>query len=280
MKTKVLIAIASTILLTPVALSEIFKLWPIDVKVSLDLVKLLDQIGTAYGVATKSDVSHSVNAKIKFYEYTIVAYALPAGNPRQSVVTYTLVNDSTVTGEKWKKIVDTKKAFDPVINKSYSSSGRGDPDANFEIGENGSIPLAVRDYTCDDESRQGGGITSIKSRLFVRISNKLDGQAASVKNFIDRNPELVTICDFQGGVLPNNGDREDDYNSDKKYIKSVGTTGAFRSKELNVPTAAYKDFYIDSARGLSPQSISGANFKNFSVIDLTVRTSGYKIGEK
>ena len=178
------------------------------------------------------------------------------------------------------KIVDTKKAFDPVINKSYSSSGRGDPDANFEIGENGSIPLAVRDYTCDDESRQGGGITSIKSRLFVRISNKLDGQAASVKNFIDRNPELVTICDFQGGVLPNNGDREDDYNSDKKYIKSVGTTGAFRSKELNVPTAAYKDFYIDSARGLSPQSISGANFKNFSVIDLTVRTSGYKIGEK
>ena len=42
MKTKVLIAIASTILLTPVALSEIFKLWPIDVKVSLDLVKLLE----------------------------------------------------------------------------------------------------------------------------------------------------------------------------------------------------------------------------------------------
>lgn len=106
MKTKVLIAIASTILLTPVALSEsLFKLWPIDVKVSLDLVKLLDQIGTAYGVATKSDVSHSVNAKIKFYEYTITAYALPAGNPRQSVVTYTLVNDSTVTGEKWKKNV-------------------------------------------------------------------------------------------------------------------------------------------------------------------------------
>ena len=155
MKTKVLIAIASTILLTPVALSEIFKLWPIDVKVSLDLVKLLDQIGTAYGVATKSDVSHSVNAKIKFYEYTIVAYALPAGNPRQSVVTYTLVNDSTVTGEKWKKMVGTKNAFDPVINKSYSSSGRGNPDANFEIGENSSIPLAVRDYTCDDESRQG-----------------------------------------------------------------------------------------------------------------------------
>jgi hypothetical protein len=281
MKTKVLIVIASTILLTPVALSEkIFKLWPIDVKVSLDLVKLLDQIGTAYGVVTKSDVSHSVNAKIKFYEYTQVAYALPAGNPLESSVKYTLVNDSTVAGENWKKTVETKSPFNPAITKTYYSTGTGDPDANFQIGENSGVPLAVRDYTCDDVSRQSSGITSIKSRLFVRISNRLDGKADSVKNFIDRNPELITICEFQGGVLPKNGDREDDYNSDKKYIKSVGTTGAFRSKELNVPTAAYKDFYIDSATGLSPKSISGANFKNFSVIDLTVRTSGYKIGEK
>lgn len=281
MKNRLVFAIASTILLTPVALSEkLINLWPIDVRVSIDLVKLLDRVGTVVWDATKSDVSHSVNAKIKSYQYAIVAYALPAGNPRESTVKYTLINDSTVAGENWKKTVETKSPLNPVIVKMYSSSGLGDPDANFQIGENAGVPLEVRDYTCDDESRQGGGITSIKSRLIVRISNKLDGNAASVKNFIDRNPELVTVCDFQGKVLSKNSDREYDYNSDKKYIQSVGTAGAFRSKELNVPTAAYQDFYIDSATGLSPKSISGEGFKNFSVIDLTVRTSGYKIGEK
>ncbi len=243
-------------------------------------MKLLDVVGTAIVSATQSDVSHSVNAKIKSYEYTIVAYSLPAGNPLQSSVKHTLINDSTVAGENWKKIVETKNPLNPANTKIYYSTGSGDPSANFEIGENSGVPLAVRDYLCDDVSRQSSGITSINSRLFVRISNKLDGKAASVKNFIDRNPELVTICDFQGSVLPKNGDREGDYNSDMKYIKSVGTTGAFRSKELNVPTGAYKDFYIGSATGLSPKSISGANFKNFSVIDLTVRTSGYIVGEK
>lgn len=293
MKITGLIKFNFLLLLATVAFAD-SKLWPIDVSVSIDLVNLLDKVGNAYGVITKSAVSHSINAKLKSYEYTITAYGLPQINNRTSVTTYKLVNESTITGEYWTKTYTTRNAYDPVIIKNYYSNGSGDPEANFRIGENGAVPITIRNYTCDDENRQGGGITSQKSKLTVRISNKLDGNTTDVKNFIGRNPELITVCDFQGQVLLKKCDRESDYmlytaagpmvrdgaNGDLKYFKAVGTTGAFRSQGLNVPTGAYKDFTIDSATGLSPKSINGMVIDNFSVIDLTVRTDGYKIAEQ
>lgn len=275
--------------LVPIAIAG-SSLWPVELSVSIDLVNLLDKMTTIYTTATKSSVSHSINAKLKSYERTITAYGLPQVNNRTSVSTYKLINDSTIAGEYWTKTYTTRQAYDPVIVKTYRSDGSGDPEANFRIGENGAVPITVSNYTCEDENRQGGGITSQTSKLTIRISNKLDGNATEVKNFIGKNQELIAVCDFQGQVLPRKCERESDYliytasgpvikdgsAADLKYLKTVGTTGSFRSKELNIPTGAYQDSIINSATGLSPTSLRGMVFTNFSVIDLTVRTDGYK----
>ncbi len=116
--------------LVPIAIAG-SSLWPVELSVSIDLVNLLDKMTTIYTTATKSSVSHSINAKLKSYERTITAYGLPQVNNRTSVSTYKLINDSTIAGEYWTKTYTTRQAYDPVIVKTYRSDGSGDPEANF-----------------------------------------------------------------------------------------------------------------------------------------------------
>ena len=228
--------------------------------VTLDLLSLWEK---ASALVPKESLNHDITGKLKLYTYEQTE-RLRNGTVLKT--TKEFINNSTLIGSTWTKIVSTEVSG-VITKKEYLSNGIGDKSADFTISEDGDVPLHVRNFQCDYIEV---GIIKIQTTVVFRVTHHMAGPLTDINNFIRDYPVLSGRVDFAGKVLPRMCSE-----LPGAYQRLEGTIGSFRSSEVRIPTGSYTDHRVVSGIGMTPQSLAGVPFSNFSLVEATVRTDGF-----